>query len=149
MTPTPEELARWFHEAYEELAPLHGYKTRRDSAVPWERVPETNRTLMIATSKRVLARIAAASVPPNESPERAFRRLKRIFDFGSRAARERDALHFQLGAMAIRLEPEAVEDYIRTLPWKVSSHEEITAVAGNIRAFAAHLRRHLTPGDHQ
>lgn len=53
----PEQLARLFHEAYEELAPSFGYKTRKDSAVPWEDVPEKNKRLMIATAERVLERI--------------------------------------------------------------------------------------------
>ena len=49
-----EQLARAFHEAYEELAPNYGYKTRDTSAVPWDDVPDNNKQLMIATSKRVL-----------------------------------------------------------------------------------------------
>lgn len=51
---TPEELARRFHELYEELAPSHGYETRKESAVPWESVPEKNRGLMVAVCNRVL-----------------------------------------------------------------------------------------------
>jgi hypothetical protein len=38
--PTAEELARAFHEAYERLAPSFGYETRRESAVPWEHIPD-------------------------------------------------------------------------------------------------------------
>ncbi len=30
---TPEQLAQLFHETYEELAPQHGYATRKRSAV--------------------------------------------------------------------------------------------------------------------
>lgn len=45
----PEGIARLFHETYERLAPDHGYTTRRESAVPWEDVPERNRSLMVAT----------------------------------------------------------------------------------------------------
>lgn len=45
----PEGVARMFHEAYERLAPDHGYETRRESAVPWADVPERNRSLMVAT----------------------------------------------------------------------------------------------------
>lgn len=52
--PSPEELARSFHESYEKLAPSHGYETRKDSAVPWEAVPEKNKKLMIATAGAVL-----------------------------------------------------------------------------------------------
>lgn len=44
-----EDIARAFHEAYERLAPMHGYQTRTESAVPWDRVPGDNRRLMVAT----------------------------------------------------------------------------------------------------
>ena len=43
-----EEIARAFHEVYENLAPNYNYKTREASAVPWGEVPEQNRALMIA-----------------------------------------------------------------------------------------------------
>jgi hypothetical protein len=51
---TPEELARRFHETYENLAPLYGYKTREATAVQWEDVPEPNKSLMIAVAAAVL-----------------------------------------------------------------------------------------------
>lgn len=44
----PVLLARRFHEVYEELAPVFGYETRAESAVPWDDVPRANRQLMIA-----------------------------------------------------------------------------------------------------
>lgn len=50
----PEELARMFHEAYERLAPEHGYKTREASAKPWDQVPEQNKNLMIAVAREIL-----------------------------------------------------------------------------------------------
>lgn len=53
---SPEALARWFHEEYERLAPEYGYKTRKESAVPWVQVPEQNRELMIAVAGSVLER---------------------------------------------------------------------------------------------
>lgn len=49
-----EEIARRFHESYERLAPSFGYETRKESAVPWEDVPEPNRRLMIAVARDVL-----------------------------------------------------------------------------------------------
>lgn len=55
--PTPEGLARLFHETYERLAPSFSYETRRASAVPWDDVPEPNRLLMIAVAEHVLASI--------------------------------------------------------------------------------------------
>jgi len=48
MTSTEETIAQRFHEAYEELAPDHGYETREASRKPWGDVPEQNRGLMIA-----------------------------------------------------------------------------------------------------
>ena len=49
------ELARLFHEAYEELAPLFGYETR----VETRRFDQTsqNGKLMVATCARILAAI--------------------------------------------------------------------------------------------
>jgi hypothetical protein len=52
---TAEEIARAFHEAYEQLAPDFGYRTREASAKPWDDVPEQNRRLMIATAAKLLA----------------------------------------------------------------------------------------------
>jgi hypothetical protein len=54
---SPEELAQFFHETYERLAPNYGYTTRRSSAVPWEEVPEPNKSLMIAVCERVLEKL--------------------------------------------------------------------------------------------
>ena len=51
---TAEELARFFHENYEQLAPHLGYKTREASAVPWDDVPGPNRLLMVTVCYRVL-----------------------------------------------------------------------------------------------
>lgn len=57
-----EDVARLFHEAYERLAPSFGYETRKASAVPWESVPEPNRSLMVAVAGEV--RAALAATPP-------------------------------------------------------------------------------------
>jgi uncharacterized protein HemY len=50
-----EQLARLFHETYEELAPRFNYETRKASAKPWEEVPKSNKNLMIAVAERILA----------------------------------------------------------------------------------------------
>lgn len=50
----PEFVARRFHEVYEELAPIYGYKTREESAVPWEDVPPVNKRLMVKVCSRLL-----------------------------------------------------------------------------------------------
>lgn len=49
-----EYIARRFHEMYEKLAPLHGYTTRTESAVPWPDVPQANRSLMMAVVQALL-----------------------------------------------------------------------------------------------
>lgn len=51
-----EALAIQFHEAYERLAPEHGYSTREASRKPWREVPENNRSLMIAVAADILGR---------------------------------------------------------------------------------------------
>lgn len=51
---TAEQIAEAFHDAYEQLAPAHGYQTREDSAKPWREVPEPNRALMVATVQQLL-----------------------------------------------------------------------------------------------
>jgi hypothetical protein len=48
-----ETLARRFHETYERFAPDYGYKTREASAVPWDEVPDANRSLMIAVCREL------------------------------------------------------------------------------------------------
>jgi hypothetical protein len=49
-----EQIAKAFHEAYEALAPEHGYRTREASAKPWADVPMDNKDLMVATVQRLL-----------------------------------------------------------------------------------------------
>ena len=53
------ELARQFHQAYERLAPQFGHETRKESAVPWDKVPEKNRSLMTAVCGELLADLRA------------------------------------------------------------------------------------------
>jgi len=47
-------LAKRFHETYERLAPRLDYKTRHESAVPWHKVPDKNKMLMIAVCEEIL-----------------------------------------------------------------------------------------------
>lgn len=49
-------VASQFHEVYEQIAIALGYETRRDSAVPWEDVPDLNKNLMRQTVARLLTR---------------------------------------------------------------------------------------------
>ena len=53
--PDAEAVARLFHETYERLAPSFEYKTRPETAVLWENVPERNKRLMIAVAAEVIA----------------------------------------------------------------------------------------------
>jgi hypothetical protein len=62
-----ETLARRFHEAYERLAPQFGYQTRRETAVPWDEVPEQNKRLMIAVCDELLRGVLAARGASNGS----------------------------------------------------------------------------------
>lgn len=54
---TAEELAKQFHELYEELAPHHGWETQESSRVPWEELPMNNRMLMTMVCRIILMRI--------------------------------------------------------------------------------------------
>jgi len=49
-----DDMAQKFHEAYERLAPEYNYETRKESAVPWEDVPEDNRQLMTAVCRELM-----------------------------------------------------------------------------------------------
>lgn len=55
-------LARRFHEAYEEFAPVFDYETRAETRVPWEELPDNNRKLMITVCVAVLHDIEAGRV---------------------------------------------------------------------------------------
>jgi hypothetical protein len=59
---TPEKLAELFHETYERLAPAFGWKTKRGCNVPFERLPERNKALMIATCQTVLNKIKKETI---------------------------------------------------------------------------------------
>ncbi len=59
-----EQVARAFHETYEDLAPQYGYKTRTASAVPWEQVPSSNKTLMVAVAGSLIERGVIVACEP-------------------------------------------------------------------------------------
>lgn len=59
--PSPEDVAMFFHETYERLAPEFSYKTRKASAVEWDDVPENNKQLMIAVASEVIKRFIRGS----------------------------------------------------------------------------------------
>lgn len=49
-----EQIAMAFHESYERQASDHKYETRKESAVSWYKVPDKNRSLMIAVVRDLL-----------------------------------------------------------------------------------------------
>ena len=53
-TYSADDVAKMFHETYEDLAPEFGYETRIDTRKDWKEVPENNRELMKATCKTVV-----------------------------------------------------------------------------------------------
>lgn len=87
-----EQIARAFHEAYEKLAPQYGYKTRRASAVPWADVPESNRSLMIATVSALLDEGVFAASAALRRAEAAIDRVRRAIDTERAGALESEAM---------------------------------------------------------
>ena len=63
--PDPESVAKLFHETYERLSPVFNYETRPETRVPWEKVPERNKRLMVAVAADVLAVL----FPPEEQQQ--------------------------------------------------------------------------------
>lgn len=49
-----QSIAPQFHAAYEAFAPIFGYETRPESAVPWDEVPAHQRDLMVQTIGHLL-----------------------------------------------------------------------------------------------
>ncbi|KKL27339.1 hypothetical protein LCGC14_2386180 [marine sediment metagenome] len=49
----PERLARNFHRTYERLAPAFSYTTRKESAVPFDDLPDNNKNLMLAVCSEI------------------------------------------------------------------------------------------------
>lgn len=54
-TISAEDLAKRFHYTYEAYAPEFGYETRKETAKPWEEIPENNRNLMIKVCEGILS----------------------------------------------------------------------------------------------
>jgi len=49
-----EELARFMHEAYEEEAIFWGWATQEKPRVPFEKLPEANKNIMLGVAEHVL-----------------------------------------------------------------------------------------------
>lgn len=61
--PHAAQIARRFHEVYEELAPQHSWETQKESRVPFDKLPARQRLLMC---KVVLALIKEGTLPNAE-----------------------------------------------------------------------------------
>ncbi len=51
--PVTERIARRFHELYEDMAPSFGWESQ--SPVPWDKLPEANKQLMLAVVGEMLS----------------------------------------------------------------------------------------------
>lgn len=52
--PSALELARFFHDAYEDIASRRGFRAEATPRTGWDSVPRKNRDLLVATCERVL-----------------------------------------------------------------------------------------------
>lgn len=127
-----ERIAAAFHESYERLAPSKGYETRKESAVPWEQVPEANRTLMVAVAQDLLDRGVIRPTGGNMEP---IPTIGRIVIFRSRTGNY--SVPAIITCTIITLAPKGVEVY------EASGGEQgVPPLSG-----AAHVHLHvLTPG---
>ena len=51
---SPEQMAEWFHNNYEEIAKAEGWQTQENCKVEFKDLPESNRTTMIKVCERWL-----------------------------------------------------------------------------------------------
>jgi len=51
---SPEQMAEWFHNNYEEIAKAEGWQTQDKCKVEFKDLPESNRTTMIKVCERWL-----------------------------------------------------------------------------------------------
>lgn len=66
------DIAKLFHDAYEKNAKRLGYKTRKESAVDWDDVPELNKLVMVATVgdvRQALEKMQCNPTPPSKEEE--------------------------------------------------------------------------------
>ena len=57
-----EQVAQWFHENYEAMAPSFGWKTQDASRTSWDSLPLANRDLMIETVKAVFEKLKSEGI---------------------------------------------------------------------------------------
>jgi hypothetical protein len=70
--PTAHELACYFHDTYEMLAPDFGWTTSAGCVVPFDDLPDENRLLMLEVCERVLQEFGGwvrKPEPPTREPE--------------------------------------------------------------------------------
>lgn len=49
-----EELAKFFHDEYDKLAPRYGWRTQISTQVTFDQLPDNNRALMVAVCEQVV-----------------------------------------------------------------------------------------------
>ena len=100
-----ERLAQRFHESYERLAPEFNYDTRVASSVPWEEVPEPNRSLMVAVAGEILScfRLPVPVEPETPIPDEPWLDPKT----GARFSKQND---LTIGYVYAPVEPEQVDE---------------------------------------
>lgn len=53
---SPELLAEWMHNNYEEIALNNGWKTQEDCQVPFHELPKENKVVMLELAERLLSK---------------------------------------------------------------------------------------------
>src|ERR1019366_6621033 len=104
-----EKLAELFHKTYEDLAPSFGYKTRDDSAKPWEDVPAKNKKLMIAVCAEIRDRFEYG--PRHQPPKRiegAVARLEALASFAGEI--DEEALEDEVTGIAREFSAEDLKE---------------------------------------
>ncbi len=75
-----ERIAAAFHEAYERLAPSHGYETRRESAVPFDELPGPQHDLMVDTVHDLIVAGALARTAERDQALAALREHRTLLE---------------------------------------------------------------------
>lgn len=96
-----QNLAQAFHEHYENLAPSMGYETKPDTAVPWWKLPEVNKNLMIAVAQAI---IDAHVVPIEKLVAELQAREARLVETEGKLTEEVADLNGQLDPMRRKIE---------------------------------------------
>lgn len=50
---TTEELAKWLHDSYEEIAKKKSWNTQKSCKVEFEDLPKENKSVMLSMARRI------------------------------------------------------------------------------------------------